>query len=29
MMRIVLARPPGTGRTRVHHHLRWVEAGVV
>src|SRR6266705_1352091 len=29
MMRIVLARPPGTGRTRVHHHLSWLEAGVV
>src|SRR6266542_2535456 len=29
MMRIVLARPSGTGRTRVHHHLSWLEAGVV
>src|SRR6266566_507154 len=29
MMRIVLARPPGTGRTRVHHHLSWLEAGVI
>jgi undecaprenyl-diphosphatase len=29
MVRIVLACLPWTGRTRVHHHLSWLEASVI